>query len=141
MTYLAQVSWLLAIFALEDRHLKLNGWSILQLYKIAIHCFSPQTYFDYNLMLSAAILKLVGCCALDQVFHGCNIKGTALAYGSGSKVSEASKAADFCAWTGILQYLGVYMWFQLERKKDKNVWIIGKSEFNEHKQIHKLLFP
>lgn len=29
----------------------------------------------------------------------------------------------------------------VRKKKDKNIRIIGKSEFNEHKQIHKLLFP
>ncbi len=44
-------------------------------------------------MLSAAILKLVGCCALDQVFHGCNKKERLLRMAP--EVSEASKAADF----------------------------------------------
>lgn len=39
----------------------------------------------------------VGCCALDQVFYGCNKKEQLLRMALDQKVSEASKAADFCA--------------------------------------------
>lgn len=60
--------------------------------------FPSKTYFDYTLMLPAAILELfVGCCALDQVFYGCNKKEQLLRMALDQKVSEASKAADFCA--------------------------------------------
>ncbi len=66
---------IICVFALEDR----DTWNETAdlFYNFMQNChalLSPaKKYVDYTLMLSAAILKLfVGCCALDQMFHGCN---------------------------------------------------------------------